>query len=98
MGAKRLSEYRDIAAGPGLGVLHLYRRAFRGYSEERLLISCFTYANLASFFLAVFLIKYKAEYILTFPFFALLFSLYLWLSFQKNKRARRQRDFFVRGG
>jgi len=94
MGAKRLSEYRDIAAGPGVGVLHLYRRSFRAYTEERLLIACFMYANLASFFLAVFLIKYRAEYVLSFPFVAGLFSLYLWLSFRKNSVAQRPERLF----
>lgn len=94
MGAKRLSEYRDIAAGPGVEVLHLYRRSFRDYTEERLLIACFTYANLASFFLAVFLIKYRAEYVIAFPFVAAMFSIYLWLSFRKNSIAQRPERLF----
>lgn len=94
MGAKRLSEYRDIAAGPGVGVLHLYRRSFRAYTEERLLIACFMYANLASFFLAVFLIKYRVEYVIAFPFVALLFSIYLWLAFRKNSVAQRPERLF----
>lgn len=94
MGAKRLSEYRDIAAGPGIGELQLYRRSFRVYTEQRLLIACFTYANLATFFLAVFLIKYRAEYIVSFPFVALLFSLYLWLSLRKNSVAQRPERLF----
>ncbi len=32
MGAKRLSEYREIEAGPGVAVLHRYRRSFRHYT------------------------------------------------------------------
>ena len=94
MGTKRLSEYRDIAATAGLSALHLYRRSFRSYTEERLLIACFMYANLTSFFLAIFLIKYRAEYVLAFPFVALLFATYLWLSFRPNSVTQRPERLF----
>ena len=94
MGAKRLSEYRDIASGPGIEVLHLYRRSFRHYTEHSLLVSCFLYGLLSAFCIAVFLIKYRIEYVLAFPAFAVLFALYLSLSLHKNSVAQRPEALF----
>src|SRR5579872_5023740 len=43
MAAKRLSEYREIAASRGRDVLIRYRASFAGYSEISLTVSCFAY-------------------------------------------------------
>ncbi len=94
MAAKRLSEYRDIHADAGIEVLHLYRRSFRYYTAENLTVSCFLYAISSAFFLAVFLIKYRVEYILAFPFIAFLFAVYLWLALLKNSIAQRPERLF----
>lgn len=95
MGAKRLSEYRDISAEPGgLAVLHLYRRSFRTYTEERLVVSVFLYALLAAFATAVFLVKYKIEYVLAMPPLALLFALYLHLSLRRGSVAQKPERLF----
>lgn len=77
MSTKRLSEYRTIIAAGARSALERYRASFRYYSDERLLLQSFAYAQLASFFLAVFLVKYRIEYILTFPMLAALFVVYL---------------------
>jgi 4-hydroxybenzoate polyprenyltransferase len=89
MAAKRLSEYRFIVESKGPGAPGLYRKSFRHYSELSLLISCFVYAVLSSFLLAVFLLKYRNEFILSFPFFTLLFSYYLYMSMQTASAAQR---------
>jgi 4-hydroxybenzoate polyprenyltransferase len=94
MGAKRLSEYRDIAAEQGVETLHLYRKSFRKYTSENLTVSCFFYAMLSAFFMAVFLIKYRIEYILAFPFIAGLFAIYLWLAFRRGSVAQRPERLF----
>lgn len=94
MGAKRLSEYRDIAAAGGLALLHRYRRSFRHYTEERLIVSCFLYAMLASFFIAIFLVKYRIEYVLALPAIALIFSYYFSLSLKKNSVTQRPERLF----
>jgi 4-hydroxybenzoate polyprenyltransferase len=86
MAAKRLSEYKFIADRTGAG---MYRRSFRYYTVETLTISCFTYAILAAFFIAVFLIKYREEYVLSFPLIALLFGYYLHLALQPASIAQR---------
>jgi 4-hydroxybenzoate polyprenyltransferase len=94
MGAKRLSEYREIAAEGRVNLLHMYRRSFRTYTEETLTVSCFLYAILCVFFLAVFLIKYRIEYVLAFPFIAILFCVYLWLAMRKGSVAQRPERLF----
>src|SRR3546814_5665135 len=38
MGAKRLSEYRDISTEAGMQMLHRYRRSFSAYTAESLTV------------------------------------------------------------
>jgi len=74
MGVKRYSEYRSIADAARAA---LYRRSFEHYTEQRLLLSSFFYALCSMFFLAVFLIKYRIEFLLLTPLIAALFTWYL---------------------
>jgi hypothetical protein len=94
MGAKRLSEYRDISTDAGVALLQRYRRSFKFYTAENLTVSCFLYAILSAFFIAIFLIKYRLEYIVALPSIAILFALYLWLSLLKNSIAQRPERLF----
>jgi len=98
MTAKRLSEYREIAARAGLEALHLYRRSFRFYTAEKLIVACFLYAVLASFFISVFLIKYKIEYVLGFPLIAALFAKYLSLALERGSVAQKPERLFLEKG
>jgi decaprenyl-phosphate phosphoribosyltransferase len=74
MAIKRYAEYRFINNAEVAG---LYRRSFRFYTEESLLASAFFYALCSAFFLGVFLIKYRIEFLVSMPFLALLFTWYL---------------------
>lgn len=94
MAVKRLAEYRTIVATHGAAVLGAYRRSFRYYTVERLLILAFLCALLASFFIAVFLIKYRIEYLLSFPLFALLFATYLRLGLKQGSNAQTPERLF----
>lgn len=94
MGAKRLSEYREIAAGPGVGVLHRYRRSFRHYTQERLLVSCFVYALLSTLLIGFFLVKYRIEYLAGCPFVIALFAHYLALSLRSGSVAQKPEKLF----
>ena len=94
MAAKRLSEYRQIVASHGIGVLVRYRRSFQGYSESSLIISCFIYALLSIFFLAVFLIKYRIEYLLLFPVVVALFAQYLAIAMEPDSAAQKPEKLF----
>lgn len=94
MASKRLSEYRDIASAQGVEVLHRYRKSFGFYTSESLTVSCLMYATLSAFFVGVFLIRYRLEYILAFPFIAALFGSYFWLSLRQGSIAQRPERMF----
>ena len=98
MAAKRFSEYREIVAAQGRDLLVRYRASFAGYDETSLLISCFVYALLANFFLAVFLIKYRIEYLLTMPAVTALFAQYLALSFRAGSSAQAPEKLYRERG
>lgn len=85
MAMKRYSEYRRIGNPAVAGA---YRRSFRFYTEDTLLLSSFFYALLASFLLGVFLVKYRIEYVLTLPFFAVLFTWYLAIALRSDSAAQ----------
>jgi len=98
MAAKRLSEYREIAATRGLNILSLYRRSFAGYTDMSLTASCFTYALLSISFLSIFLIKYRVEYILTLPIVTALFVHYLVISAAPGSSAQKPEKLFRERG
>lgn len=98
MAAKRLSEYREIVASHGKAQLALYRASFAAYTETSLTVSCFVYTLLSSFFLAVFLIKYRIEYILILPIVTALFAHYLALSMQAGSSAQKPEKLFRERG
>ena len=74
MSVKRFSEYRSINDPERAG---RYRSTYRFYTDEKLLLSTFFYALSSVFFLGIFLVKYRIEFLISFPFFAFLFVWYL---------------------
>ena len=94
MAAKRLSEFREIVASHGKLLLERYRASFAGYSETSLTVSCLVYALYSSFFLAVFLIKYRIEYLLSVPAVIALFAQYLALSMEPGSSAQKPEKLF----
>ena len=94
MAAKRLSEYREITASHGKELLVRYRASFAYYSESKLTVSCLVYALLSAFFLAVFLIKYRIEYLIAVPDIIALFAQYLALSMQPRSVAQNPENLF----
>ena len=94
MAAKRYSEYREIVGAHGAQLLVRYRASFAGYSEVSLNISCFVYGLLSTFFLAVFLIKYRFEYLVVLPAVIALFGYYLALSTQPASSAQNPEKLF----
>lgn len=81
MAMKRFSEYRHINDPEVAG---RYRSSFRVYNEEKLMVSSFFYALCSAFFLAIFLIKYRIELLISFPFIALLFTWYLQIALKED--------------
>ncbi len=98
MATKRLPEYLEIVASHGKELLVRYRVSFSGYSEVSLNVSCFVYALLSSFCLAIFLIKYRIEYILLMPAIVLLFAYYLARAMRPESSAQSPEKLFGDGG
>jgi len=91
MAVKRFSELRGIADPELAG---RYRRSFQHYTENSLLVSAFFYAICSAFFLGVFLIKYRIEFLLTFPLFSLMFAWYLAIALKPNSAAEAPERLF----
>jgi 4-hydroxybenzoate polyprenyltransferase len=95
MGVKRYAEFRFIDDPERAG---MYRRSFKFYNSEKLLLSSIFYALTSSFFLGIFLIKYRVEFLLTFPLFALLFVWYLHLGMKEDSIAQRPERMYKEKG
>ena len=74
MSIKRLAErqlFKTVAQASA------YRKSYRYYTSERLILASFAYALFSMFGIAVFLIKYRIEFIMALPLIALWFVWYL---------------------
>ena len=98
MAAKRFSEFREIVASHGRELLERYRASFGGYSEKSLAVSCLVYALCSVLFLAIFLIKYRIEYLLTVPIVIALFAKYFALSMDAGSSAQKPEKLFNEKG
>jgi 4-hydroxybenzoate polyprenyltransferase len=98
MATKRLAEYRYLVEWSGPELAARYRRSFHGYDQTSLILTCFLYAILASFSLAIFLIKYRAELVLAVPLFAWIFIHYLRVAMQERTLAESPEKFYRQRG
>jgi decaprenyl-phosphate phosphoribosyltransferase len=81
MGSKRYAEYVMINDHSRATA---YRSSFKYYTKNKLLISMFYYACLFSFFMGIFLIRYRVELIFTIPNIALVIAYYLRMTFMPD--------------
>jgi decaprenyl-phosphate phosphoribosyltransferase len=88
MGIKRYAEYRTVESMEGEAALSAYRKVFNTYTGDRLLVTSFFYALLSAFTMAVFLTKYRIEYLLLFPVLSALFASYLRIALKPASRAQ----------
>ena len=79
MAIKRYAEYRDL---DDPATASAYRKSFAYYTLPRLLVSIIFYASAAMLFLGAFIMRYRLELVLAFPFIALVMAIYLSLAFQ----------------
>ncbi|MGH7295476.1 MAG: UbiA prenyltransferase family protein [Polyangiaceae bacterium] len=91
MGMKRYAEYRDIGDRERAAA---YRRSFRHYTEERLLVSIMFYGSAAMLFLGAFIMRYRLELILSFPLIALVMAMYLLLALKPNSAVQRPEGLY----
>ncbi len=81
MAIKRYAEYNEINDPTRAAA---YRASFSWYTPERLLVSIVFYASASMLFLGAFVMRYRLELILAFPFIALVMAIYLSLAFQPD--------------
>ncbi len=98
MAAKRLSEYREIVASHGADTLARYRASFAQYTEVSLTASCIAYSLFSVAFLAIFLVKYRIEYVLVLPLVVMLFTLYFAMSTRPGSTAQKPEKLFRETG
>ena len=91
MAVKRYAELRLIS---DYSTASLYRKSFKYYTENSLLVSILFYAMVFSFFFGIFMIKYRIEFLLSFPFLAILFAWYLKIGMNKDSVAQRPEKLF----
>lgn len=92
MAIKRYAELRMINDPERAGK---YRRSFRYYTEQSLFLSAFFYALTSVFFLGIFLIKYKIEFLISFPFIALMFTWYMKIALQPTSVAMNPEKLYL---
>ena len=91
MGLKRFSEYRQIGDH---SVAASYRKSFHYYCEESLLNSVVFYAAASMLFFGAFIMRYRMELILAFPFVAWLMSIYFGLSFRHESAVQNPEKLY----
>jgi 4-hydroxybenzoate polyprenyltransferase len=98
MATKRYAEFRHLGDQE---VAARYRRSFRHYTDERLLVSIMFYATSCALFSGIFIVRYHIELILFAPFAAGVFAYYLRIGMrpdspvQSPEKLYRERGFFV---
>ncbi len=95
MATKRFSELRSIAHRTDAGK---YRKSFRHYSEQNLLVSMFFYTTCFALFLGVFIIRYHLELILIVPLVAGFVAYYLHIAFKADSAAQAPEKLYQETG
>jgi decaprenyl-phosphate phosphoribosyltransferase len=91
MALKRFSELNEIA---DRSVAGSYRKSFKHYTPESLLVSVCFYASTAMLFLGAFIMRYRIELILGFPFIALTMAVYLKLAFKTESAVQNPEKLY----
>ena len=91
MAMKRFGELRHINDSAVAGA---YRKSFRYYTPERLLISVVFYATAFGLFAGIFIIRYRVELVLAVPFVAGLMAMYMHLGLLPNSPAQHPEALF----
>jgi 4-hydroxybenzoate polyprenyltransferase len=84
MAIKRFAELRHIGDAATAGA---YRKSFRWYNEERLLVSVLFYAALFGMFSGVFISRYRIELALAIPFVAAAMAAYFRIGLKPHSPA-----------
>ena len=85
MALKRYAEFRNIGDAPRAAA---YRKSFKYFTSDRLLVSVMFYGSAAMLFFGAFCMRYRLELILAFPAIALVMAVYLSVAMKENSAAQ----------
>lgn len=91
MGLKRFAEYRNIGDAARASA---YRKSFRFFTSESLLVSVMFYGSAAMLFFGAFCMRYRLELILAFPAIALVMALYLHVAMKDNSAVQQPEHLY----
>jgi 4-hydroxybenzoate polyprenyltransferase len=91
MGLKRFAEYRNIGDATRASA---YRKSFRFFTSESLLVSVMFYGSAAMLFFGAFCMRYRLELILAFPAIALVMALYLHVAMKDNSAVQHPEHLY----
>jgi decaprenyl-phosphate phosphoribosyltransferase len=94
MALKRFSELSELHKSGDQSLAGSYRASFKSYTPESLLVSVLFYASTAMLFLGAFIIRYRIELILAFPFVAFTMAIYLKLSFKPESAVQNPEKLY----
>ncbi|MBW4037494.1 MAG: UbiA prenyltransferase family protein [Acidobacteria bacterium] len=94
MALKRFSELSELHKSGDSSLAGSYRASFKRYTPESLLVSVLFYASTAMLFLGAFIIRYRIELILGFPFIAFTMAIYLKLSFKPESAVQNPEKLY----
>jgi decaprenyl-phosphate phosphoribosyltransferase len=94
MALKRFSELSELHKSGDQTLAGSYRASFKRYTPESLLVSVLFYASTAMLFLGAFIIRYRIELILAFPFVAFTMAIYLKLSFKPDSAVQNPEKLY----
>ncbi len=94
MALKRFSELSQLQRGGDHALAGAYRASFKRYTPESLLVSVLFYASSAMLFLGAFIIRYRIELIIGFPFIAFTMAIYLKLAFKHESAVQNPEKLY----
>lgn len=95
MAIKRYAEVRQIGQRDTVAA---YRRSLAWFTPERLLVAITFYGSAAMLFFGAFIMRYRLELILSFPFVALVMAQYLGLGFRDDSAAQNPERLYREPG
>jgi 4-hydroxybenzoate polyprenyltransferase len=94
MALKRYAEYRHLKEDDSLSK---YRRSLAFFTPELLLSSVVFYASSAMLFFGAFLMRYRVELVLSFPFIAVVMAVYFVLACKRDSPAEHPEKLYREG-
>ena len=91
MAVKRYSELLRLMAA---GKAHAYRKSLACFSPEGLLVTIMFYATASMLFFGSFLMRYRMELVLSFPFIAWVMATYLSIGFKRDGAAENPEKLY----